>query len=187
MQVPESFKARMLLHGSKGKGGYVYVYKDVEGLGITKVIDRKTRRDPETYEWMADALPGQTFPTLQALAAAMEPVTPEQLAAEAAKYPTMRSEVVISTDRMQNTRCRLCGFHTSVPAVVEVTVATSWTGLSDWNMVDLCNEHRELTARPAELIAALEAEVAGRSARAEQFLAKIHAGSTPSLDDDYPF
>ncbi len=186
MHIPMSFNVRMVLHGSKGKGGYLYVYKDVEGLGVTKVIDRKTRRDPETYEWLADSLPGQTFPTLKALAAAMEPVTPEQVAAEAAKYPTMRSEVVIPTDRIHNTRCRLCGFHTSVTAVVEVTVATSWTGLSDWNHVDLCNEHSQLTERPAELVAALLAEVAVRSARTEERRAQLLG--TPPIDDfDFPF
>ena len=172
MNVPEEIKIRNTMHGSGAKGMAIYGYEDCHGLGIRMEARRKDGRSPFVETWFLDALPGHEFATFAELREKALPLTDEQIKAETAdKYPLIAK---MGPDSCGNA-CRLCPRPPYVPGprahheTWSVQVAYSW---KDCHSVSLCDTHMEqfgldgATHDVKALVAALEAEVAERRARA---------------------
>lgn len=169
MILPSELKFRETLHGHGANGMYVYCYQDVLKAGVTVEVRRESRRVAETQAWRHVALPEQEFATLSELRAALEMVTDEQAAAEAAKWPQAKVESVAETTP---NRCRLCPREPRVPGPHTVLVKTSWSEITFY--ASLCAEHAALASEPRTLLARLEAEVAERKARAKPLLGEAN-------------
>lgn len=162
MKLPDDLKFRNTVHGSGERGMFFYIYEDSVDFGVQMEARREAGARIETQQWRHQALPDQHFPTLAVLAAALEPVTEEQAAAEAGKWPTVTVE---PEGASLNNSCRLCPREPFTRAVHRVRVATSWCS-RDGHYAGLCDTHRPLADDATALIAALDAEVAERRARA---------------------
>ena len=173
MELPESIQMKNTVHGHGGKGMAFYGYEDTAGLGVRMEARRKDGRSPFIETWTHDALPGREFQSYRALRDVVLPLTPEQIAAETAdKYPLVRE---LEPDSCGNA-CRLCPRPPYVPGQERVkhdtwraTIAHAWNDLSGCS---LCDAHMAqfgldgATPDAKALVAALEAEVAERRAKA---------------------
>jgi hypothetical protein len=167
MDIPEKFRIREVIHGHGAKGLAFYGYEDVLGLGVQMEARRGDRRSPFVETWWLAALPDVSFGTLAALRLAAAEITDEAVAAEAAKYPFIRSA---KPDECGNA-CRLCERPTTWPCpkydTTRVSIATNWRAATD-DFASLCADHMaQYQGDPSGLLAALSAEVAERKARAE--------------------
>lgn len=165
MKLPEVMNFRETLHGHGAKGMYVYCYASTAGEGVHVEIRSERRGAPETKAWRHVALPDRSFATLEALKAAVEPLTDEHAAAERTRWPTVTVEP--EYEGSVNT-CRLCPTGPARPlARHRATVRVSWIAESS-RTAGLCDDHKLLADDPAALIAALDQEVAERRARAAE-------------------
>lgn len=167
MIIPDNITMRETAHGHGAHGMAFYSYEDTAGLGVQMEERRESGRGAFIETWFHQALPERKFTTLADLSAAAAILTEEQIEAEAAKYPFFRK---IATDACGNA-CRLCPRPLYTGERVKhdtwrVHVARGWRAVTD-RQCSLCDAHfRQLNGKPAELLAALDAEVAERSARA---------------------
>jgi hypothetical protein len=135
MELPQLIPLRNTMHGNKGGGGYMYVYQDTEKLGVVVVVDRKSRKHPETHVFMSKWIPGIEFPSMDALRSAFAALTSEDIAAEKAKWPQLLE--VVQGDYASNR----CMRHRDRPSVLRASAGTSWiTFLGDH--CGLCEECR---------------------------------------------
>lgn len=168
MKIPTHLTMRETAHGVGARGLAFYEYEDTTGLGVQMQARRESSRASFVETWYHVALPERSFGTLADLAAAVDALTDEQIAAEAANYPRFRST---KPDSCGNP-CRLCPRPTYAggPRVHHdtwrVTVARSWRPVTD-SSSSLCEAHRmQFDGRPTELLVALAVEAAARKARA---------------------
>lgn len=168
MHIPEDLDMRETAHGHGANGMAFYGYEDAAGLGVQMQARRENGRSRFVETWFHVALPERAFASLVELRAAVATLTDEQIAAEAAKYPHFRS---IKTDTCGNA-CRLCPRRPYKPGprikhdTTRVSIAKCWRVATD-SSCSLCADHlKQFEGKPAELVAALEAEVAERKARA---------------------
>jgi hypothetical protein len=179
VKLPDKPRFETTLHGNRGGGGYIYRYED-KATGAVAVVDRKTRRDPETISYSFLWLPGQRFASYDELRAALELLSDEAIAAEKARYPMVREKGPATCDR----ECRLCPSMPSMsprdmgrrpPASVDVSLAVSPDAMADW-FCGLCAEHEPLTEKPAELLERLQARLLEGAARRARILGGGDAG-----------
>lgn len=168
MKIPSHLTMRETAHGVGARGLAFYEYEDTAGLGVHIQARRESNRAAFVETWYHVALPERSFATLDELAAAVDALTDEQIAAEAAKYPRYRS---VKPDACGNP-CRLCPrpTYTGGPRVHHdtwrVAVARNWRPVND-SSCSLCNAHRaQFEGKPGELLAAIAAEATARKARA---------------------
>lgn len=168
MNIPDKLTLRETAHGHGANGMAFYGYEDTSGLGIQMEARRENSRSAFIETRFHEALPWRKFATWAELSAAVAELTDEQVEAEAAQYPRFRS---VAPDTCGNA-CRLCPRppYTPGPRVKHdtwrVQVARGWRAVTDWSC-SLCNAHfNQFDGKPAELIAALEAEAAARRAGA---------------------
>lgn len=160
MHIPE-LTFRETKHGHGARGMYFYEYADTAGMGVRVQIRREADARSETQTWWIDALPGQTFDSVQALQASAERPTEEQAAAERAKWPQVEMEPEFEGSL---NRCRLCPREPHSQANHRATIHGAWKHISHY--AGLCDEHAKLAENPAALVAALDEEIAARNARA---------------------
>jgi hypothetical protein len=157
--LPHELSLRETAHGTGVKGMAFYRYADREhGVHMEARRESSRHRFEETFWW--DYLPGQIFPSYGALRAAVDSVTPEDIAAEKAMYPYVRKANFVG-NRTYSNKCRLC----KEDGFLIVHLATNWQPSED-RYAELCNGHRFLADHPQALAEALDAEVAARKARA---------------------
>lgn len=168
MKLPEKLSMRETAHGHGAKGMAFYTYAD-GAIGVHMEARRASSRERfvESFWWAY--MPGQTFPTYRALCEAALSVTEEQMEAERAMYPYVRSAEPVGERSYQN-RCRLCPWgadHGSSrkPGVLIVHLAHNWQPSED-SYVELCEDHQHIVQDARALNEALDAEVAVRKARA---------------------
>ncbi|GEM_PF-4870716 len=162
MKLPDNLLFRNVRHGSGVNGMYVYHYSDTAGAGVHLEARRASRGAEEVRTWRHTALPNQGFTSLEALEAALLPITQEQADAENAQWPQVDVRPEGAT---LNNRCRLCPHEPHSRATHRVLVRQSWIE-SDWgHYAGLCDSHRRLADDVVALIDALNAEVAERTAR----------------------
>lgn len=173
MKIPTHLTMRETAHGVGARGLAFYEYEDTAGLGVQMQARRESSRAAFVETWYHEALPERSFGTLAELAAAVDALTDEQIAAEAANYPRFRS---VKPDSCGNP-CRLCPRPTYVggPRVHHdtwrVAVARSWRPVTD-SCCSLCDHHRALfDCNPAELLAVLAA-LAARAKEAAERIAR---------------
>ncbi|QOT74857.1 hypothetical protein [Cupriavidus basilensis] len=165
MNIPDKLTLRETAHGHGANGMAFYGYEDTAGLGIQMEARRESGRSGFIETWFHEALPERKFATWAELSAAVAALTDEQVEAEAAQYPRFRS---IRPDTCGNA-CRLCPRPSYTGERVKhdtwrVHVARGWRAVTDWRC-SLCDTHlNQFDGKPAELIAALEAEAAERRA-----------------------
>ncbi len=168
MKIPTHLTMREVAHGVGARGLAFYEYEDTTGLGVQMQARRESSRTSFVETWYHVALPERSFATLAELAASVDVLTDDQIAAEASNYPRFRS---VKPDSCGNA-CRLCPrpTYSGGPRVHHntwrVAVARSWRPVTD-SSCSLCDGHRaQFDGKPAELLAALHAEAAQRKARA---------------------
>lgn len=168
MKLPDKPRFEMTLHGTRGRGGYLYRYED-KATGAVAVVDRKTRADPEVITYSFLWLPLRQFASYDELRAAVAELSDAAIAAEKARYPMVREKGPATCAR----ECRLCPSVPTMsprdmgrrpPASVDVSLAVSPDPMADW-FCGLCAEHEPLTERPAELLERLLARMAEGAAR----------------------
>lgn len=157
--LPEKLSLRETMHGHGAKGMAFYRYADKE-YGVHMEARRANSRERfiETFTW--DYLPGQSFPTYAALCEAAKAVTADDIAAEKAMYPYLRSSELVGDDDFANA-CRLC----KGPGFLVIHLAHNWQPVED-SYATLCKDHQFLAQHPQALHEALLAEVAERRDRA---------------------
>jgi hypothetical protein len=172
MKLPTHLTMRQTAHGSGARGLAFYEYEDAAGLGVQMQARRESYGAAFVETWYHVALPERSFGTFAELAGAVDALTDEQIAAEAANYPRFRS---IKPDSCGNP-CRLCPrpTYSGGPRVHHdtwrVTVARNWRRVTD-SSCSLCKAHRiEFDGRAADLLAALQSEADARKARARLVL-----------------
>lgn len=167
MKLPDNPRMETTQHGSSRQGGYFYRYED-RAAGVVAEVRRETRRAPEVIAYSYVWLPDKTFASYDELRAAAEAIAEEQVAAERASFPKIRSVGPATA----NGECRLCPSVPSrdpreqgrrPPAVVDVSIAVNPDPHAD-RFCRLCGAHRPLADDARALIAALDAQLAGRRA-----------------------
>lgn len=143
-----------------------YGYEDTAGIGVQMEARRKDRKSQFVETWWLEAIPERSFSSFDELRIAAEGLTSEEIAAEASKYPLIRS---VKPDSCGNA-CRLCVTPASYPRAhhdtTRLSVATNWRAATDW-CTSLCDDHMQQFATDAAgLLAALKSEVAERKERA---------------------
>ncbi len=167
MIIPNELTMRETAHGHGANGMAFYGYEDTEGLGVQMDMRRESSRNRFVETWFHVALPEQQYSSYAELRAAVATPTNEQIAIEASKYPHFRS---VKPDTCGNA-CRLCPRPPYTGARVKhnttrVQIAKCWRAATDWSL-SLCTNHlAQFAGKPAELVAALNAELAERKARA---------------------
>lgn len=164
MILPKQPAMKNTAHGHGDKGMYFYRHRDVDDLGINIDIRRESSKHPEVVRFYYDWLPEQYFPDYRTLWDAVALLPDEQIEAEKAKYPLVRSAEPVA-ERNHNNKCRLCS---ALPepkhGVLIVHLAGYWCPGDD-RYCELCGDHQHLVEDPRALWAALDAEVAARRAR----------------------
>lgn len=164
MNLPTQIRMRNTMHGKRSKGGYFYRYSDVDGLGVNALADKLDRNTPEKVTWSFAWLPDREFKDYEDLRAAVEALSDDEIAAAKARFPVIE-EIEPADSAMGNT-CRLCKPRS--PAAWQGTLGVSPDPMDSWPFW-LCDTHRPLADKPAELLAALKADVEERrQARAAQ-------------------
>lgn len=163
MQFPDLSDVHMreIVHGT-GRNGFIwYRFEDTGGLRIYHDSKRESRKHPWIDTWWSSHIAGRTFPTAAHLLSALASLTDEQVAAERAKYPMVRS---IGAP-LDGNKCRLCPHDARLPAASSVHLAKDWEASHDYYFL-LCTEHQAMTVDPVALEAAILAEVEARRKRA---------------------
>jgi hypothetical protein len=186
VNIPQNINVRMLMHGSGAKGMAIYRFGNEEH-GVIKESVRKNRHEPFVDTFMLTYLPGREFKTFHELCQAALEVTEEQVAAERAKWPAIATVEPIPADRKYQNACRLCPFtmtrRTETPGTWAVHLQVDALGINDW-LFELCDKHKEGISDPKALLAALQAEVALRTAAADARLSEMR---NRPLDPTNPF
>lgn len=182
-ELPEHLFMRETRHGTGDSGLAFYDYEDNAGLGVQMQARRERRGERFVETWFHQMLPGMTFTTYAAMCEAYAKLTPEDIAAEKAMYPYIRE---LKKDSCGNA-CRLCPRPPYMPGsrvlhdTWRVDVATGWRA-SDGHFASLCHVHKaQFGHDPAALLAALDAEVVARRARADARKALLP--SPPAQED----
>lgn len=152
MKLPEKVTMREAMHGHGARGYAFYLNEDTLGLGVTQTVTLNPHRTVYGFDW----LPEREFKTYGELCVALRDVTDEQIAAEKAKWPQ-----VVTEREASDSPCRLC----RSPGKLQVTLQES-PRPTDARIGTLCDACTPLAKDPPALLAAFEAEVAARRARA---------------------
>lgn len=152
MILPPHFIMR---DGGSREGSHGYALRcsrDDEGLGVWLEAVRNRWGAPWIQQWTYDWLPGQVFPTLNALREAVSRISEDQIAIERANHPFVRMLREISGRGLANA-CAVCARETPAAnseGVVEVYLTRNWRPRCD-AYIELCAEHRGLLDNPLEL------------------------------------
>lgn len=136
MRLPPGLKIRNTAHGSGDRGMAFYMHEDTAGLGIVMTARRETGRAPFIETWRFRWLPDQQFATIAELARALEPLSPEDIAAEKARWPRLGNVRVLDAETPNR-----CMRHRDRHGVIQASVQTCWipsVGL----IASLCEECR---------------------------------------------
>lgn len=137
MRLPPSLTIRNTAHGSGERGMAFYMHEDTAGLGIVMTARRENSRAPFIETWRFRWLPDRVFSTIAELARALEPLTPEDIAAEQARWPRLGKVTDLAGKDWPNR----CMRHRDRAAVIQASVETCWipsVGL----IASLCDECR---------------------------------------------
>lgn len=137
MRLPPNLTMRNTQHGTGDRGMAFYVHEDTAGMGVVMTARRESSRAPFIEIWRFRWLPGGEFGTVAELARALEPLTPEDIAAEKARWPRLGKITDLAGKDWPNK----CMRHRDRLGVIQASVETCWIpgqGL----IASLCEECR---------------------------------------------
>ena len=141
MRLPPGLKLRETMHGSGARGMAFYVHQDTDDLGVVLTARRETNRAPFIETWRFRWLPDREFSSVAELARALELLTPEDIAAEKARWPRLGTITDLTGKDWPNK----CVRHRDRAGVIQAHVDTCWIpslGL----IASLCDECRPAAA-----------------------------------------
>jgi hypothetical protein len=169
MNLPDTLTFGETADGTGEKAIAFCNCRDREGHGVHMQARRPHGGARFVKSFWCECLPGQTFSSYKTLCAAAALVIEDQVAAERAKYPFVRSAEPVG-QRSYSNKCRLCAWGDDYggsrkDGVLIVHLATSWRPTED-RYTELCEDHQHIAQDLRALSEALDAEVAKRGAKA---------------------
>lgn len=136
-RLPDDLTYKCVLHGTLKNGGYIYLYRDAQNLGVLSLITRVVRHAQEKCVWMYVGLPEKAFDSFEELQLAVASADPEAIRAEIAQWPkrTLSTEGALP----QSNKCRLCG----EPGTHRFTEKRSWAPHDHGMIASVCEVHAQ--------------------------------------------